>query len=82
VIKGAGIWEVQTPLNVEELKTLKKKERARVMSQIERQFIGEALRRNQGNVSRSAQDVGMDRRQLQNLIKKYGILVEDYRGKR
>ena len=82
VIKGAGIWEVQTPLNVEELKTLKKKERARVMSQIERQFIGEALRRNQGNVSRSAQDVGMDRRQFQNLIKKYGILVEDYRGKR
>jgi DNA-binding NtrC family response regulator len=81
VIKGAGIWEVQTPLNVEELKTLKKKERARVMSQIERQFIGEALRRNQGNVSRSAQDVGMDRRQFQNLIKKYGILVEDYRGK-
>jgi DNA-binding NtrC family response regulator len=82
VIKGAGIWEVQTPLNVEELKTLKKKERARVMTQIEREFIGEALRRNQGNVSRSAQDVGMDRRQFQNLIKKYGILVEDYRGKR
>jgi DNA-binding NtrC family response regulator len=81
VIKGAGIWEVQTPLNAEDLKTLKKKERARVMSQIERQFIGEALRRNKGNVSRSAQNVGMDRRQFQNLIKKYGILVEDYRGK-
>jgi len=81
VIKGAGIWEVQTPLNTEELKTIKKRERERVVSQIEKQFIGEALRRNKGNVSRSAEDVGMDRRQFQNLIKKYGILVEDYRGK-
>jgi len=81
VIKGAGIWEVQTPLNTEELKTIKKRERERVVSQIEKQFIGEALRRNKGNVSRSAEDVGMDRRQFQNLIKKDGILVEDYRGK-
>ena len=81
VTERAGIWEVQTPLNTEELKTIKKRERERVVSQIEKQFIGEALRRNKGNVSRSAEDVGMDRRQFQNLIKKYGILVEDYRGK-
>ncbi len=81
VIAGAGIWEVQTPLNAEELKTLKKRERERVVSQVEKQFIVEALRRNKGNVSRSAEDVGMDRRQFQNLIKKHGILVEDYRGR-
>ncbi len=79
VIKGAGIWEVQPPLNAEELKALKKRERERVVSQVEKQFIVEALRRNKGNVSRSAEDVGMDRRQFQNLIKKHGILVEDYR---
>ncbi len=81
VIKGAGIWEVQTPLNAEELKTVKKRERERVVNQIEKQFIVDALRRNKGNVSRSAGDVGMDRRQFQNLIKKHGILVEDYRGR-
>jgi DNA-binding NtrC family response regulator len=40
----------------------------------------EALQRNKGNISRSASDVGMDRRQFQNLIKKYRIFARDYRG--
>ena len=69
------------PKNAEELKLLKKREKERVVGQIERQFIVEALRRNRGNVSRSASDVGMDRRQFQNLIKKYRVFVEDYRNR-
>jgi len=67
------------PRNTEELKLMKKAEKERVVGHIEKQFVMEALRQNEGNISRSASDVGMDRRQFQNLIKKYRISVENYR---
>jgi len=81
VITGGGAAGVQTPRDTEELKIIKKRERGRVVGEIEKQFVMEALRRNKGNVSRSAGDVGMDRRQFQNLIRKYGILAKDFRGR-
>jgi DNA-binding NtrC family response regulator len=81
VITGAGAAGVQTPRNTDELKIVKKRERERVTGQIEKQFIVEALQRNKGNISRSASDVGMDRRQFQNLIRKYGIFAKDFRGR-
>jgi DNA-binding NtrC family response regulator len=80
VVEGALAAEAQTPRNTEELKLMKKREKERVVGHIEKQFIMEALRRNKGNISRSASDVGMDRRQFQNLIKKYRVFVGDYRG--
>ncbi len=81
VVEGAITAEGLPPRNTEELKVAKKREKERVVGQIEKQFIMEALRRNNGNISRSASDVGMDRRQFQNLIKKYRVLVEEYRGR-
>ena len=81
VVEGAITDEVRPPRNTEELKLMKKREKERVVGQIEKQFIMEALRRNKGNISRSASDVGMDRRQFQNLIKKYRVFVEDYRNR-
>jgi transcriptional regulator with GAF, ATPase, and Fis domain len=81
VVEGALKAELRPPRNTEELKLMKKREKERVVGQIERQFIMEALHRNKGNISRSASDVGMDRRQFQNLIKKYRLSVEDYRAK-
>ena len=81
VVEGAIKAEVPPPRNTEELKLMKKREKERVVGQIEKQFIMEALRRNKGNISRSASDVGMDRRQFQNLIKKYRVFVEDYRNR-
>jgi DNA-binding NtrC family response regulator len=81
VVEGALKAELRPPCNTEELKLMKKREKEKVVGQIEKQFIMEALRRNKGNISRSANDVGMDRRQFQNLIKKYGVSVEDYRAK-
>ncbi len=81
VVEGAITAEGLPPRNTEELKVAKKREKERVVGQIEKQFIMEALRRNKGNISRSASDVGMDRRQFQNLIKKYRVLVEEYRGR-
>jgi DNA-binding NtrC family response regulator len=81
VVERALPAEGGPPQNIEELKLMKKREKERVVGQIERQFIVEALRRNKGNVSRSASDVGMDRRQFQNLIKKYRVFVADYRNR-
>ncbi len=81
VVEGAIKAEVRPPRNTEELKLMKKREKERVVGQIEKQFIMEALRRNKGNISRSASDVGMDRRQFQNLIKKYRVFAEDYRNR-
>jgi DNA-binding NtrC family response regulator len=79
VAEGALPAEALPPRNTEELKLMKKREKERVVGQIEQQFVIEALQRNRGNISRSASDVGMDRRQFQNLIKKHGVTVGDYR---
>ena len=60
------------------MRAVKKVARARVVEEIERTFVEEALRRNRGNVSRSSLEMGMDRRQLQNMIRKYRIKPQDY----
>jgi len=62
----------------DDVKAVKKVVRARVVEEIERTFVEEALRRNRGNVSRSSLEMGMDRRQLQNMIRKYRIKPQDY----
>ncbi|NIO05393.1 MAG: response regulator [Proteobacteria bacterium] len=63
-----------------ELKLEKKAAREQITEEMERSFVERSLRRNRGNVSRSAQETGMDRRQLQNMIRKYRITPQDYRG--
>ncbi len=62
----------------DDVKAVKKVVRVRVVDEIERTFVEEALRRNRGNVSRSSLEMGMDRRQLQNMIRKYRIKPQDY----
>jgi Nif-specific regulatory protein len=39
----------------------------------EREYLGEALRRNQGNASRTAKMLGLSRQKLQKKIKDYGL---------
>lgn len=75
--KGRG-EEVRIPVDREKLKQMKKEIQQKVKAEMERQFVAEALRQGKGNVLRSAEKVGMDRRQFQNLIKKYGISKEDF----
>ncbi|HSR12713.1 MAG TPA: sigma-54 dependent transcriptional regulator [Thermodesulfobacteriota bacterium] len=78
-IKGEGGREKpKTPSDREELKQLKKEVQQKAKEEIERRFLVEALRQGEGNVLRSAANVGMDRRQFQNLIKKYGISKKDF----
>jgi transcriptional regulator with GAF, ATPase, and Fis domain len=62
-----------TPDTYEELKQMKKILKNETVSRIEKQFIFSALIRNDWNISRTAAAAGIDRRYLQNLMKKYNI---------
>jgi DNA-binding NtrC family response regulator len=70
--------EEEIPIDREKLKSMKRQARQKAKEEIEKKFIVEALKQGEGNVLRSAAKVGMDRRQFQNLMKKYGITKEDF----
>jgi len=61
------------PSNSRELKTLKKELRERSVAEVEKQFVLEALRRNDWNVTRAAREVKMQRTNFQALMRKYGL---------
>ncbi len=65
--------EESIPRTVEELKEKKKDLRLKSVEGIEKAFIMEALRRNNGNISRASSDVGMQRTNFHTLMKKYHI---------
>ena len=69
--------DVSVPRTGDELKRLKKAMREKSVEDIERQFVLEALKRNEWNVTRSAEDTGMQRPNFQALMKKYAIRVRD-----
>lgn len=60
-----------------ELKRLKKELRAKTVEKVERDFLLYALKRNGGNVTRAAEDVGMQRSNFQGLMRRHGIAVRD-----
>jgi len=49
----------------------------RVVSAFERDFIVQALRRNGGNVSKTAEEVGLYRQNLQHKMRELGIALDD-----
>jgi DNA-binding NtrC family response regulator len=77
-IRG-GEQRVLVPRDGEELRRMKWELRRKAEAEVERVFLIEALKRNRGNVSKTALDVGMDRRQLQNLIRKHRILPKEFK---
>jgi len=66
-------WQGRPPLDSEELKIEKKKVRASAVTKVERAFVMAALHRCRGNVTHAAQDVGMQRRNFQTLMRQHGI---------
>jgi DNA-binding NtrC family response regulator len=68
------------PRDREELRRMKWQLKRKAEDEVERVFLIEALKRNKGNISRTALDVKMDRRQLQNLIRKHGVVVREFKG--
>jgi DNA-binding NtrC family response regulator len=67
--------EMQVPLTAEELKRVKKTIREKSVERVERLFVLEALKRNDWNVTRSAEETGMLRPNFQALMKKFQIRV-------
>lgn len=51
------------------------------LQDIERNAVCQILRENNGNISKSAQALKMNRQNLQYRIKRYGINIEDFRNK-
>jgi DNA-binding NtrC family response regulator len=69
--------DIAVPRTGDELKRVKKAAREKSVEEIEKQFVLEALKRNDWNVTKSAEDTGMQRPNFQALMKKYMIRVRD-----
>jgi len=63
----------QLPRRWDEFKKLKHQQRDALTQEMERRFLAEALARNEGNVTRAAEDVGMQRTHFHALMRKYGL---------
>jgi transcriptional regulator with PAS, ATPase and Fis domain len=74
--KGADI-DTKIPKDSEELKQMKKYLRESAVENVEKMFVLEALNRNDWNVTRTAKEVGMQRTNLQALMRKYNIRVRE-----
>ena len=68
-VRGEGVEPFHpVPRDSEELRRMKWQLKRRAEDESEKVFLKEALKRNRGNISKTAVDIKMDRRQLQNLI--------------
>ena len=65
------------PRTWEEFKALKRQMCESTIEELECRFIMEALERSKGNVSKAAQEVGMQRTNFHALMRKYGLTSED-----
>jgi DNA-binding NtrC family response regulator len=73
-VTRAGMPEpYPVPQNNEEFLALKKKLREQAISELEREFVLDALQRNDWNVTRAAQEVGIQRPNFQALMRKHAI---------
>ena len=66
----------EVPKTIAELKAKKKNLRLKSVEDIEKNFLLEALKRNNMNVSRASSDVGMQRTNFHALMKKYNITAK------
>ena len=64
------------PATNQELKRIKKEIRQKAVRKIEKKFILNALANNHWNVTQAAQSVGLQRSNFHNLMKKYGITIQ------
>ncbi len=77
ILEAEPTQEVPIPMTNEELKRTRKLARERAVEKIERLFVLEALRRSGWNVTRAAEQTGMQRTNFQALMKRYHISVRD-----
>jgi len=72
-IREGAPLTVRIPKTSEELKQRKKELREKAVEEVERRFVSEALKRNRGNVTHAATEVGMQRSNFQALMRKHNV---------
>jgi DNA-binding NtrC family response regulator len=77
ILESVPRSELEVPRTSDDLKRVKKLAREKSVEDIEKLFIHETLKRNMWNVTRSAEETGMQRANFQALMKKYNIRVRD-----
>lgn len=77
IIDSSPRLDLEVPRTSEDLKRIKKIAREKSVEEVEKLFIQETLKRNASNVTRSAEETGMQRANFQALMKKYNIRVRD-----
>lgn len=75
IIDTPPLLDLDVPKTSDELKHLKKVAREKSVEDIEKLFVLEALKRNSWNVTKSAEETGMQRANFQALMKKYEIRI-------
>ncbi len=63
----------------EELQQEKQRRTANILREIEYDFLKRLLKSTSGNISHAAEKSGYDRRQIQNLIKKHNVNIENFK---
>ena len=56
-----------------------KEAKEEVLRHFHAEYLGELLRRNNGNVTHSARECGMERQALQQILRRYGLKSKDFR---
>ncbi len=77
IIEMVPRLDLDVPKTSEELKQIKKLAREKSVENIERLFVVEALKRNAWNVTRSAEETGMQRANFQALMKKHNVRIRE-----
>jgi DNA-binding NtrC family response regulator len=77
ILDAAPQADLEVPRTSEDLKRVKKIVREKSVEEVEKLFVQETLRRNNSNVTRSAEETGMQRSNFQALMKKHNIRVRD-----
>ena len=79
IFSEAGVGQLldSVPQTNEELKKAKKEIRQKAVKQIEKNFILTALEKNDWNVTRAAEETGLQRSNFQSMMKKHRISLSD-----
>jgi two-component system NtrC family response regulator len=72
--------EDPVPENLNELKAVKKRLLKETFGQIEKAFLIKALKACRGNISRSAERVGMQRANFSALLKKHNLSASEFKN--
>ncbi|MDD5296951.1 MAG: sigma-54 dependent transcriptional regulator [Rhodocyclaceae bacterium] len=77
ILDASPRLDLEIPRTGEDLKKVKKIAREKSVEEVEKLFVLETLKRNASNVTKSAEETGMQRANFQALMRKYNIRVRD-----